>query len=290
MEWLGVDTETMKDGFVFINPAHITSNNLTGTNTDLDRYWYHYAQKMGVEFTNVTQYFRFDKNGVVGASEIMLEAGANYSFRGSGVAFPGMLVPITIVPDPGYALTSILVDGQEQIRKVEFNEDGSVTLQVRCTGGDQKISAVAEAATDGKKTLSGKLNLGGVLGNSTEGVIVSYIGPLGEKPVTLDAQGNFELKDLDPGYYVLKVEKDGYMGFTDGLMLLCEKTRTDAAVALAEKLGVEEKEFVIAVYGDGVTDGEKAEFVSRIEKQYRDVEVFGIDGGQEVYDFLLILE
>jgi dihydroxyacetone kinase-like predicted kinase len=88
----------------------------------------------------------------------------------------------------------------------------------------------------------------------------------------------------------VKVEKDGYMGFTDGLMLLCEKTRTDAAVAHAEKLGVKEKEFVIAVYGDGVTDGEKAEFVSRIEKQYRDVEVFGIDGGQEVYDFLLILE
>ena len=219
MQWLGVDTDAMKSGFVFINPAHITSNNLTGTNTDLDRYWYHYAQKIGVDFTNVTQYFRFDGNGIVGASEITLEAGEHYKFEGSGVAFPGMQVPITIIPDDGYVLTSILVDGQEQIQKVEFNEDGSVTLKVRCTGGEQKISAKAESTTDGKKTLSGKLNLGGLLGNSIEGVVVSYVGPLGEKPVTLDAQGNFELKDLDPGYYVLKVEKSGFVPTSKGVYL-----------------------------------------------------------------------
>ena len=86
------------------------------------------------------------------------------------------------------------------------------------------------------------------------------------------------------------VRKDCYMGFTDKLMLLCEKTRTDAAVKLAETLGVADKEFLIAIYGEGVTDEEKKAFVARLEGEYGDLEVFGIDGGQEVYDFLLILE
>ena len=88
----------------------------------------------------------------------------------------------------------------------------------------------------------------------------------------------------------VKVQKDWYMGFTDGLMLLCEQSRTDAAVALAKTLGVAEKDFVIAIYGEGVTEEEKAEFCARVEAENGGVEVFGIEGGQEVYDFLLILE
>jgi dihydroxyacetone kinase-like predicted kinase len=61
-------------------------------------------------------------------------------------------------------------------------------------------------------------------------------------------------------------------------------------VKLAETLGVADKEFLIAIYGEGVTDEEKKAFVARLEGEYGDLEVFGIDGGQEVYDFLLILE
>ena len=219
MQWLGQDVDAMKNGYVLVNPAHITSNNLTGTDHNLDRYWYHYAQKLGAGFTDVSQYFRFNGNGVMGTTEITLVEGEHYRFEGDYVAVPGMQVQLKVIPDEGYALTSLLVDGQEQLHKLAYNEDGSVTVLVRVTGGQQSISAKAEAVTEGKKTLSGKVRLNGAGSNALKDVLVSYIGPQGEKPVMIDAEGNFELKDLEQGYYELKVEKQGYSTLVRGICL-----------------------------------------------------------------------
>ena len=214
LQWLKIDVQAIKDGHIFVNPAHITSHNYVGKDINVDRYWYHYVQQIGADFNAVTQYFRFDGNGAIGTKEIILEEGEHYRFEGHNVTFPGMQVPITVIPDAGYALTSILVDGQEQINKAVFNEDGSVTVLVRSAGADVKVSAAVEAVTEGKKTISGKVHLNGMTD-----LLVSYIGPLGEKPVIFDADGNFEIKDLDPGYYLLKVEKQGLGITTHGIYL-----------------------------------------------------------------------
>ncbi len=88
----------------------------------------------------------------------------------------------------------------------------------------------------------------------------------------------------------VSVEKDGYMGFTDGNMLLCEKTKIEAVCALTQKLGVADKEFVIVVYGNTVTAEEKAALRMYTSKHYPRVETYEIEGGQDVYDFLLIIE
>ncbi len=88
----------------------------------------------------------------------------------------------------------------------------------------------------------------------------------------------------------VKVEKDGYMGFTDHTMLLCEKDKTAAVCALAEKLGVAEKEFLIVVHGNSVTEEEKSALRSYMAKNFSHVETYEIEGGQDVYDFLLIIE
>ena len=88
----------------------------------------------------------------------------------------------------------------------------------------------------------------------------------------------------------VEVQKDKYMGFTDKTMLLCSETKTSAACALAEKLGVGEKEFLIVVHGKGVTEEEKESVRSFMSNTYPQIEVYEIDGGQDVYDFLLIIE
>lgn len=86
------------------------------------------------------------------------------------------------------------------------------------------------------------------------------------------------------------VEKDAYMGFTDHTMLVCKPTKEEAVCALTEKLGVADKEFLIVVYGKSVTDEEKAAFETFMASTYPSVETYGIDGGQDVYDYLLIVE
>lgn len=86
------------------------------------------------------------------------------------------------------------------------------------------------------------------------------------------------------------VEKDKYMGFTDHTMLLCEETKAEAVCSLAEKMGVADKEFLIVVHGNSVTDEEKETLRAFMGEKFPSIEVYEIDGGQEVYDFLLIIE
>lgn len=86
------------------------------------------------------------------------------------------------------------------------------------------------------------------------------------------------------------VREGGYMGFTDKTMLLCEDTKIEALKALTDKLGVAEKEYAIVSYGAGVTEEEKENFRSYVNETYRGLELYEIEGGQEVYDFLLIIE
>ncbi|MBQ7879737.1 MAG: DAK2 domain-containing protein [Clostridia bacterium] len=86
------------------------------------------------------------------------------------------------------------------------------------------------------------------------------------------------------------VQKDGYMGFTDRTMLLCEKTKTAAVKALTQKLGVADKEFLIVVIGASVTEEEKDDLRAFMAQTFPQIELYAIEGGQDVYDFLLIVE
>lgn len=85
------------------------------------------------------------------------------------------------------------------------------------------------------------------------------------------------------------IQKDHYMGFTDSQMQLCKPTKTEAVCALLERIATD-KEFVIAVYGNGVTDEEKDALRAHAAKCCPLAEMYEIDGGQDVYDFLLIVE
>lgn len=219
MQWLKLDVESIKNGFVYINPAHITSYNINGTDTSLDRYWYFYAQQNGAAFSNVQRFFRFDGKGVMGGVPVTLQQGEHYTISGASNVIPGMNAIVNIKPDDGYALTSIMINGKEQIQNVSFNKDGSVTLKVLSTNDGVKVSAKAAAVTEGTKTLSGKVVLNNINKDTFEGLILSYIGPKGEKPVTIDEQGSFELQDMEPGYYVLKAEKEGYASVSRSVFL-----------------------------------------------------------------------
>ncbi len=86
------------------------------------------------------------------------------------------------------------------------------------------------------------------------------------------------------------IVKDHYMGFTDDTMYICEADKVDAATALIDKLNIKEKEFLIVVYGKTVTEAEREKLNAYMGATYPFVETYGIDGKQDVYDFILIIE
>ena len=86
------------------------------------------------------------------------------------------------------------------------------------------------------------------------------------------------------------IEKGQYIGFTDKVMQVASDDKVSTYKALAEKLNASQKEFMIAVYGAGVREKEKQAVNEYVSEKYSNLEFYEIDGGQEIYDFIMILE
>lgn len=86
------------------------------------------------------------------------------------------------------------------------------------------------------------------------------------------------------------VKKGEYIGFADKKILTASDDKVETAVELAEKLGAGEKNFIVAFYGREVTEEEKSTFGRRVAEKFPDAEFYELDGGQELYDFVLVLQ
>ena len=88
----------------------------------------------------------------------------------------------------------------------------------------------------------------------------------------------------------VEIENGDYIGFSDKVMLTASKDKLSVYLDLAEKLDASDKTFMIAVYGQDVTEEERQKVEQGVSERYPELEFYQIDGGQEVYDFIVILE
>lgn len=88
----------------------------------------------------------------------------------------------------------------------------------------------------------------------------------------------------------VEIQKGQYIGFTDKTMRVCCHSKVSTFMALAESLNADEKEFMIVVYGKSLSDKEKQEIREKTNEKYTNLEFYEIDGGQEIYDVIVILE
>ena len=88
----------------------------------------------------------------------------------------------------------------------------------------------------------------------------------------------------------VEIKKDDYVGFSGKNMLCDHPERLQAAKTLLEKLDLSEKDFLIALYGKNTDQAERDEFEDFIAKNHPNIEFYGVDGGQDVYDYVFILE
>jgi dihydroxyacetone kinase-like predicted kinase len=86
------------------------------------------------------------------------------------------------------------------------------------------------------------------------------------------------------------IEEGDYIGFVDKKMLCSTKCKVETFKELCAKLELEEKSFLVTSYGSGVNEQEKQLVKEFVEQNYQDVEFYELDGGQEVYDFIMIIE
>lgn len=212
LEHLGVDPQLVKNGYVNVNPCHITSYNETGTDGSVDRFWYSFAKQLGGDgWNDINRYFKFNKDGAMGTVKNEFAETENCTISGNPTAIPGLDTTVTVTPDTGYALCSIACNGKELIQYVNYNEDGSAVITLPADNDGMRFTAKAEPITEGNKTLMGIVELQNIFGDTFEGVSASYEDASGQHKLELETDGSFILQDIPQGYYVIRVKKDGYL-------------------------------------------------------------------------------
>lgn len=86
------------------------------------------------------------------------------------------------------------------------------------------------------------------------------------------------------------IKEGEYIGFTDKTMHVSTPTKLETYRGLLEKISAQDKEFLINIYADSVTDEEKEEINNLLQEKYPSLEVYELEGNQEVYDIITILE
>lgn len=86
------------------------------------------------------------------------------------------------------------------------------------------------------------------------------------------------------------VHKGLYIGYTGKKILSEAPTAPQAVEALLEGLKAEERDVIIVVSGEEAAAEDCSALYERLRLRYKRSDVFVIDGGQEIYDYILILE
>lgn len=85
------------------------------------------------------------------------------------------------------------------------------------------------------------------------------------------------------------VKKDDYIGIVGKKILTADKNSCDAVMNTLASLGFEQYCTCILVCGKDASEDSISEIQNRIESNYGNQEVYIIDGGQDVYEYILII-
>ena len=86
------------------------------------------------------------------------------------------------------------------------------------------------------------------------------------------------------------VKEGDYIGFTNHTMLVSTSDKIKSANDLLDKLEVADKNYLIVIYGKSATPVEREAIKTYMQNVYEDVEFYEVDGEQDVYDFIFIVE
>ena len=88
----------------------------------------------------------------------------------------------------------------------------------------------------------------------------------------------------------VSVVSGDYIGFADERIFADEADKNAAALALLEGVEAGEYDILLVIRGGAVSDVELDELTRSLNERYKRTEVITIDGGQPIYDYILVLE
>jgi uncharacterized protein len=88
----------------------------------------------------------------------------------------------------------------------------------------------------------------------------------------------------------LEIEKDDFMGISEGKIVVKSREKGKVAEDLLVKMLDEDSEILTIIYGEDVTEEEVAALSSFVEENYEDVEIEIHDGGQPLYSYIFSIE
>ena len=88
----------------------------------------------------------------------------------------------------------------------------------------------------------------------------------------------------------VEIHTGDYIGFSGKTMLASEADCLAACKSTLSRIGLDEKFALTVFVGSDVTEEESAALESYINETYPDVEVYMIDGGQGVYNYIFVAE
>ncbi|MFZ7946633.1 DAK2 domain-containing protein [Neobacillus sp. 19] len=88
----------------------------------------------------------------------------------------------------------------------------------------------------------------------------------------------------------LEIEKDDFMGISEGKIVVKNKDKGQAAKDLLTGMLDEDSEILTILYGEDVNEAEVNNLVQFIEETYPDIEIEIHNGGQPLYSFIFSIE
>jgi dihydroxyacetone kinase-like predicted kinase len=88
----------------------------------------------------------------------------------------------------------------------------------------------------------------------------------------------------------VKVHEGDYISFCGKEMIASEPELLDATMKLLDGMEAADRDIVNIFYGKSVEEDVVDELVEKIEEAYPDIEVQTLNGGQDVYHFIVVVE